>query len=258
MIVETRNLTRFYTASHGLFRTGDRVRAVSGVNLIVESGEIFGLIGASGSGKTTLGLMIAGIEEPSSGEIIFSPNVGASGLQMIFQDPRDSLNPRMRIIEAIAEPLAIRKVTRDRIREKLALVAAKVALREELLGRYPHQLSGGERQRAVIARAIIGGPRLIVADEPTSMLDPTVSKEIIGLISKLNGDEGITFLFITHDLAEAASVCSRIGIMHEGELIETGSVDNIILSPAHEETRRLISAARERDRVLSCSSPRHK
>ncbi len=251
MILETRNLTRTYAAPRGLFRGSEPVRAVSGVNLTIKAGEIFGLIGASGGGKTTLGLMIAGIEKPSSGEIIFSPDIGASGLQMIFQDPRDSLNPRMRIGEAIAEPLTIRKVSRDGIKEKLALVAAKVSLGEELFGRYPHQLSGGERQRAVIARAIIGGPRLIVADEPTSMLDPTVSREIMELISRLNRDEGITFLFITHDLAEAASVCSRIGIMHDGKLIETGTAGDIVLSPAHEETRRLVEAARRRELALA-------
>jgi peptide/nickel transport system ATP-binding protein len=251
MMLETRNLTRDYAAHRGLFRAGEPVRAVSRVSLAIEAGEIFGLIGASGSGKTTLGLLIAGVEKPSSGEIVFASNVGALGVQMIFQDPRDSLNPRMRIGEAIAEPLAIRKVSRDRIREKLVLVTAKVALGEKLLERYPHQLSGGERQRAVIARAIIGVPRLIIADEPTSMLDPTVSKGIIGLISRLNRDEGITFLFITHDLAEAASVCSRIGIMREGELIETGTVEDIIMSPAHEETRRLIKAARLRELALA-------
>jgi ABC-type glutathione transport system ATPase component len=245
------NISKVFCGNRGMFRKGAGIRALNGVSLEIASGEIFGLIGRSGSGKTTLGLLVSGIEKPSSGEISLSVAQDLSPVQMVFQDPRDSLNPRMRAFDIIAEPLVVRKLPQEVIQGRVKQVADKVALRQELLSRYPHQLSGGERQRAAIARAVIGSPRLIVADEPTSMLDPTVSREILRLVLRLNRKDGVTFLFISHDLAEAACICSRIGIMHNGELVEMGAVEDVLLSPAHEETRRLVAAARERELAIA-------
>ncbi len=258
MMLKIDNVSKTFCGNRGIFRKGDEVRALSGVSLEIASGEIFGLIGRSGSGKTTLGLLVSGIEKPSSGEIRLSVLQDLSPVQMIFQDPRDSLNPRMRTFDIIAEPLVIRKLPRDDIQKQAKKVAAKVALREKLLSRYPHQLSGGERQRAAIARAIIGNPQLIVADEPTSMLDPTVSREILHLVLRLNREDGVTFLFISHDLGEAAYVCRHIGIMYNGKLVEVGTTEDVLLSPAHEETRQLVEAARERDLALARLSSHHK
>ena len=257
-MLKINNVSKVFYGRHAVFGKADEVRAVNDVSLEVAAGEMFGLIGRSGSGKTTLGLLVSRIEKPSSGEIKLAARQGPAPIQMIFQDPRDSLNPRMRIFDTIAEPLVIKRIPRARIQERLEKVTGKVSLRRELLSRYPHQLSGGERQRAAIARAVIGNPQLIVADEPTSMLDPTVSREILRLILRLNREDGVTLLFISHDLAEAAYACSRIGIMHNGELVEIGTAEGIFSSPVHEETRQLIEAARERELAFASCSSRHK
>ncbi|MBN2497168.1 MAG: ABC transporter ATP-binding protein [Deltaproteobacteria bacterium] len=245
-MISVSEISMVFRRGRGFLTRGETVQAVDRVSLALGEREVLGLVGRSGSGKTTLGLILCGALRPSSGQISSTAGRGPR-CQMIFQDPRESLNPRMRIREIIAEPLVLQGVDRRERSERALQIAAQVRLDPALLDAYPHELSGGQRQRVAIGRAVIARPDLIVADEPCSMLDPTVSAEIVELLAELNRREQVALVFISHDLAQAASFCRRIGVMHAGKLVELGPADSITSAPSSEPARELLASSRARE-----------
>ncbi len=254
-IMEMKGVGKVYHPGKGLFRGGkEAVTALAPLDLSIQRGEIFGLVGQSGSGKTTTGRLLVKLEPPSTGEI-FLDGRGVnrikgkdlksfrSRVQMIFQDPYQSLNPHLSIAETIQEPLLVQgRGTPSQRREKVMDILEVVGLRpgREYYHRYPHQLSGGQRQRVAIARAIVLEPEFVVADEPTSMLDATIAIQLLQLLKRIRTDFGMTFLFITHNLAAANYLCDRIAVIQEGHIVEMGSAEQIIRAPEHPYTRELI------------------
>ncbi len=233
------------------------VKAVDGINFTIPRGSIFGIVGESGSGKTTAGRVVLRLVEPTSGSIYFNgeditkfDTEKMKGLrremQLIFQDPFESLNPRMTIYEAVVEPLEIHKIgNSNEERRKLvseALEEVQLIPPEDFLFRFPHELSGGQRQRVAIARALILRPKFIVADEPVSMLDVSIRTEVLNLMLDLQEKFGLTYLFITHDLAIARYMSSRVGVMYLGKIIEIGDVRDVLDDPDHPYTQALMSA----------------
>ena len=214
-----------------------KMKALDGVSLAIEEGESFGLVGESGSGKTTLARIILKLIGATSGEIVYGSEFSRKDFQIVFQNPYTSLNPRMRIREALLEPLNIHGIKRE-IRE----ILQEVELDESYLERYPHELSGGERQRICIARAISVKPKFLVLDEPVSSLDMTVQLEIMKLLKKLKSRLGLTFLLIAHDLSVIRFMCGRLAVMKSGRIVETGKVDEIFRSPKDPYTKLLLES----------------
>ena len=258
-LVEIRDLTKIYQTEEGLFGGAQReVRAVNHVSLDIQGGETLGLVGESGCGKSTLGRMILRLIEATSGSVRFDGRdvLSASAtemrrlrreMQIIFQDPFASLNPRMRVEEIITEPLLIhenssRRATRHG--RALEMVRA-VGLDEAALGRYPHEFSGGQRQRIGIARALILRPRLIVCDEPVSALDVSVGAQIVNLLRQLQREFGLTYLFISHSMPVVRYLSDCIAVMRAGEILECGPAEQICSNPANEYTRTLLAATPE-------------
>ena len=238
------------------------VKAVDGVSFTLREGEVLGLVGESGSGKTTLGRALVGLVRPTGGDIRYrGQQIGALSerrfrplrrrIQMVFQDPHASLNPAMDLETALAHPLRIHRVTsssgetQERVREALERVGLTPV--ERYLHKFPGDLSGGQKQRAVIARAIILGPELLVADEPVSMLDMSIRAKILELMLDLRRDLGLTYVYITHDLATAKFFCDRVAIMYLGRIVEIGPVDEIFSAPQHPYTKALLRAVPEPD-----------
>ncbi len=256
-ILEMRDVTKIYRAKTGLFAgRGKDVVALDQISLSIKKGEIFGLVGESGSGKTTAGRLIVSLEETDGGEILLDgkPVTGLKGkklkrfrsrAQMIFQDPYQSLNPQRSILDTISEPLTIHRVGRtsdrkDRVRA--ALKSVGLSPPDDYIYRYPHRLSGGQRQRVAIARAMVLDPEFVIADEPTSMLDASISAQIFNILLKMRDDLDVTQLFITHSLAAARYLCDRIAVMYRGRLMEIGRADRVIQHPKHPYTKALIDA----------------
>lgn len=236
------------------------VHAVDGVSFEVSQGEIVGLVGESGCGKTTTGKLVTRLEAPTSGSIVFQGRdiAGLSqsqlravrqDLQIIFQDPYDSLDPRYTVEMAIQEPLRAQGVDaaerRRRVEETLDMVELRPA--RMFMSRYPHELSGGQRQRVAIARAMIVRPRFVIADEPVSMLDVSIRAGLLTLMRKWNQELGVSFLFITHDLGVARYMSNRIVVMYLGKIVETGPTEAIIGQPKHPYTQMLIAAVPDPD-----------
>jgi oligopeptide/dipeptide ABC transporter ATP-binding protein len=268
-LLEVRNL-----AMHFPFRgkiAGDGrgiVRAVDGVSLWVDEGETLGLVGESGCGKSTLARAIVQLYQPTAGEVIFrGENFAALAgkrlrrarrhIQMIFQDPYSSLNPRMSVAQIIAEPLRNYGET-ENLNDRLRELLATVGLDESALGRYPHEFSGGQRQRIGIARALALRPALVVADEPASALDVSVQAQIINLLRDLQARFRLSFLFISHDLSVVSLLSRRVAVMYLGEIVETGLTADLFARPQHPYTEALLSAVpvpdpqaeRSRSRIL--------
>ncbi|PWK87407.1 peptide/nickel transport system ATP-binding protein [Lentzea atacamensis] len=230
-----------------------RARAVDGVDLTIGRGEIVALVGQSGSGKTTLARTIMGLRKPSSGRVIFDGvPVPLSGkalkafrrqVQLVLQDPASALNPRHTVLDAVAEGLRVHGIPGD----EESLVSAAVE-RAELrpadlyLESLPHELSGGQQQRVVIAGALVLQPRLLVADEPVASLDASVRGEIVALLLRLRRELGLASLIITHDLGLAWQIADRVAVMHQGKIVEQGSVEQVLLNPTHDYTRALLRA----------------
>ena len=216
------------------------LRAVDGVGFEIRRGETLGLVGESGSGKSTVARLIVGLYAPSAGRVEFT----GRRLQMIFQDPYASLNPRWRVRKIVAEPiehLHLEK-TSSRVKEKVANLLAQVGLAPEDGDKYPHEFSGGQRQRISIARALAGEPDLLVCDEPTSALDVSVQAQILNLMSELQARLGLTYLFISHNLAVVSQIADRVGVMYLGRLVELAGAAEIFARPRHPYTRMLLDA----------------
>ena len=238
----------------------NEVKAIDDVSFDIYEGESFGLVGESGSGKTTIGRSVLKLSDIDSGTITFSGNEISSlkgkdlhdfrkTAQMIFQDPQASLNGRMKIRDIIAEGIDIHKLAKSKEEReaKVKELIDLVGLNEDHLSRYPHEFSGGQRQRIGIARALAVNPHFIVADEPISALDVSIQAQVVNLMQKLQHEQGLTYLFIAHDLSMVKYISDRIGVMHWGKLLEVGPADEIYHNPIHPYTKSLLSAIPEPD-----------
>ena len=253
-LLEVRNLVKEFTRRGGLFQKPSIVRAVDHVSFSIEEGETFGLVGESGSGKTTTGRCILRLIEPSSGEVRFKGEdvlafsrtrmrQARKDMQIVFQDPYSSLNPRMRVGDIVEEPLVIHKTgPRAERRARVGELFELVGLDPSQLSRYPHQFSGGQRQRIGLARALALHPSLIIADEPVSALDVSVQAQVINLLMDLQDRLKLTYLFIAHDLRLVRHICSRVAVMYLGRIVEMGPTERLFDAPAHPYTRALLSA----------------
>ena len=251
-LLEVRDLVKDYSdARRGTFR------AVDGVSFDIHAGETLGIVGESGCGKTTLGRVILRLIDATSGTVRFDGTevLSASASQMralrrqmqiVFQDPFSSLNPRMRVEQIITEPLVIHeRLTKSDLRERAIDLARSVGLEEATLKRYPHEFSGGQRQRICIARALALKPKFIVADEPVSALDVSVGARVVNLLRDLQQQFQLTYIFISHSMPIVRYLSTRIAVMHAGKIVEIGEAEQITSAPAHSYTRKLLEATPE-------------
>jgi oligopeptide transport system ATP-binding protein len=253
-LLEVRRLVKHFTRKQGLFARPSVVRAVDDVSFTVDEGEMFGLVGESGSGKSTTGRCILRLIEPTSGDILFrGENVlsfsstrmreARRDMQIVFQDPYSSLNPRMRVGQIVEEPLVIHGLgSRSERRARTAELFDLVGLEPDHLHRYPHEFSGGQRQRIGIARALALNPALIVADEAVSALDVSIQAQVVKLLLDLQQRLKLTYLFIAHDLRLVENICSRVAVMYLGKIVEMGETRVLFEEPTHPYTRALLSA----------------
>ncbi|MCR4632557.1 MAG: ATP-binding cassette domain-containing protein [Erysipelotrichaceae bacterium] len=231
-------------------------KAVDGISFDIYEGETYGLVGESGSGKSTTGRAIIRLYDPTGGKIIFDghdisgrlnkedASYLRTNMAMIFQDPMACLNPRKKVKEIIAEGLEIHHLcnSQEEIDEKVNNILDKVGLSREQATRFPHQFSGGQRQRVGIARALVMNPKLVIADECISALDVSIQAQVVNLMKDLQDELGTTYLFIAHDLSMVKYISDRIGVMHLGHIVETGTTDEIFENPIHPYTKSLLSA----------------
>ncbi len=254
-LLRVEHLTKHFSVGGG-FLSGNPlvIRAVDDVSFAVKRGETFGLVGESGCGKTTLGQTIVRLYEPTSGSILFKGQ-DLSGLsqremrpyrrqlQMIFQDPSASLDPRMTVASIISEPMVVSKIgTKEERKERVQELLRVVGLNAYFANRYPHEFSGGQRQRIGIARSLALSPEMVVCDEPVSALDVSIQAQVLNLLKDLQDQFDLTYIFIAHNLAVVAHIADRIGVMYLGKVVEIGTSDAIIERPLHPYTKALISA----------------
>ena len=254
-MLSVRDLHVHFPARGGWFgRSRGVLRAVDGVSFDLTPGEMLGIIGDSGCGKSTLARAILRLTPPTSGEILFERHSLLTlprrdlrrirrQIQVVFQDPMSSLNPRMRIADIVAEPLTIHRVGTLRQRQgRAAAMLERVGLTADHLDRYPHEFSGGQRQRIGIARALVGDPALVIFDEPISALDVTIATQILDLIRDLKKSLHLTGLFIAHQLGAVRNICTRVAVMHGGKIVEIGPVEEVYSRPQHPYTQALLAA----------------
>ncbi len=259
-ILRVEHLKKYFIKKNIFSSKTSTVKASDDVSFHLNKGEVFVLAGESGSGKSTIAKLILKSIEVDSGKIIFGGHeIGNDkkslekirmNCQMIHQDPYDSINPRMRILDIVSEPLEIHKMGDSNLRKNRVLeVLKEVKLEpaEEIIKKYPHMLSGGQRQRVVLARALSIKPKVILADEPVSMLDVSIRAEMLELMQELQKKYEISFIYITHDLATAKYFGKRIGILYLGKIVEMGNIDDVLINPKHPYTQALIDAISEPD-----------
>jgi len=258
-LLEVRNLTKVFQLGESIFGGGAKgeVRAVDDVSLDIHSGETLGVVGESGSGKSTLGRLILRLIEPTSGKIGFEGRdlLAASNsamrslrrdMQIIFQDPFGSLDPRMRVEDVISEPLIVHeRMSAAGRATRVAELLRAVGLDASAMRRFPHEFSGGQRQRVGIARALALRPKFIVADEPVSALDVSVGAQIVNLMAQLQREFGLTYLFISHSMPVVRYLATRIAVMYRGTIVEIGQTEQIVERPKHAYTRSLLEATPE-------------
>jgi ABC-type glutathione transport system ATPase component len=255
-LVAARGVSRVYRLpAEGLFSRRKTLVAVDDVSLAVAENEVLGIVGESGSGKSTLARLLTGLEKPDQGRLFWQgEDVSEASeaalrpkrrhVQMVFQDPFGSLDPRMRVLDSVAEPLdvAAPRLARDARRQRVAAMLARVGLSDDALTRYPHQFSGGQRQRIAIARALITHPKLVVADEPVSALDVSIQAQILNLLVDLRAEFGLSLVFVSHDLGIVRYLADRVLVMKSGRVVEEGETEAVFEAPRHNYTRRLIAA----------------
>lgn len=273
-LVQVENLRKLYPLATGLFKTSDEfIHAVDGVSFSIREGDSLALVGESGSGKTTTGKLLVRLIDPTDGAIRMRINGYEKDIarlrggelkgfrrhaQMIFQDPYESLNPRRTIYDTIAEPLVVQGIGNLSEREQLVahyLDLVGLAPPETFMWRFPHELSGGQRQRVAIARALVVVPNFVVADEPTSMLDVSIRTGIMNLMQDLVERMGVTYLYITHDLAVARYMSNRLAVMYLGKIVEMGETEELLAKPLHPYTKALLSAVPVPDPTLNREIP---
>jgi oligopeptide/dipeptide ABC transporter ATP-binding protein len=259
-LLDIRTLTRDYVSTP-LFGRPHTNRALDGLSLSIDAQEIFGIVGESGCGKSTLARLVMALDQPTSGQVIFDGTDLFSlkdndlkrkrqDFQMVFQDPFGSLDPRQKIGRIVAEPLHVltAKPVKAEIRERVADMLESVGLEARHSDRYPHEFSGGQRQRIAIARALITEPRLVVADEAVSALDLSVQAQILNLLLDMREKRGVTFLFISHNLAVVDCIADQVGVMYHGRLVEQGPAHAVFALPLHPYSKTLAEAALSVDR----------
>jgi peptide/nickel transport system ATP-binding protein len=259
-LLEVTELKKYFPIRRGfLKRVVGHVKAVDNVSFYINEGETLGLVGESGCGKTTAGRSILRAIEPTSGKIMFrDPVLGRvdiaelnhdqlklarRNMRMIFQDPYASLNPRMTLLEIVGAPLQAMNLDHGKtLEDRVAELLVRVGLRPEYMRRYPHAFSGGQRQRIGLARALAPNPKFLVCDEPVSALDVSVQAQILNLLQDLQGDLGLTYLFVAHDLSVVAHICDRVSVMYVGKMVEMAPTHEVFTSPKHPYTEALMSA----------------
>jgi peptide/nickel transport system ATP-binding protein len=265
-LLEVVDLKKHFPIKRGFLfaREVGSVKAVDGVSLFIREGETLGLVGESGCGKTTIGRLILRAYDPTGGQIWFQDRRRGrvdvarmdegelrelrQNMQLIFQDPYSSLNPRMTLLEIVGEPLRNHGIARgNELKERVAELLRVVGLRPEYMTRYPHAFSGGQRQRIGVARALALHPQLVVCDEPVSALDVSVQAQILNLLQSLQGDFGLTYLFISHDLSVVEHISDRVAVMYVGKLVESAATDELFLAPRHPYTEALLSSVPKPD-----------
>ncbi len=260
-LISLKNVKKYFPVGSGLFGKRDRwVKAVDGVSLDIYPGETVGLVGESGCGKSTIGRMVVGLTNPTEGEIYFedikltdyrSKKKLGKNLQMIFQDPYSSLNPRMTIADIIQEPLVLHKIgTKKERRKRVDELLERVGLASHYGGRYPNQFSGGQRQRIGIARALVLEPKLIVCDEPVSALDVSIQAQILNLLKEIQEDMGLSYLFIAHGIQAIKHISDKVAVMYLGKMAEFAKTEELFNNPRHPYTKALLSAVPEPDPKL--------
>lgn len=274
-LLEVKDLKKYFPIRKGFFKkTVGHVRAVDEVDLYINEGETLGLVGESGCGKTTTARCILRALDPTDGEILFRTGAGLvvdvatlpesevrplrREMQMIFQDPFASLNPRMNLLDIVAEPMLVIDGVKDREErtERVAELLRLVGLRPEYMQRFPHAFSGGQRQRIVIARALALNPRLVVADEPVSALDVSVQAQVLNLMLRLQEELHLTYLFVAHDLSVVKHICDRVTVMYVGKIVETAPTKKLFYQPKHPYTAALMSSVPVADpRIRSAMTP---
>ena len=249
--IEVRGLRRVFNVRQGLFAAPRQVLAVDDVSFAVPAGSVLGVVGESGCGKSTLARLILGLLPPSAGDVLvdgkrladMDRRARARLIQPVFQDPFSSLNPRRRVGDIVAMPLVAQgDVDRRETERRVAEALERVGLSAEQGTRYPSQLSGGQRQRVAIARALVLRPRIVVCDEPTSALDVSVQAQILNLLAELRTDLGLTYLFISHNLAVVEHVASEVAVMYLGRIVERNESEALFRGPRHPYTRALLAS----------------
>lgn len=254
MLLELRNIKKYFSSPQGLLAKNALVRAVDDVSLSVAEGENVGIVGESGSGKTTLARLILKLYKSDAGQIILNGQDIAQlsagqmrplrhQVQMIFQDPYSSLDPRYTIYSILKEALSLEKSHAGDHEKRIVEVLTQVDLPEDTLARYPHEFSGGERQRIAIARALLMRPRLLILDEAVSSLDVLVQAQILELLLRLQKSSAMTYIFISHNLRVIRKVCQRIAVMYQGKIVELAAAEELFRNPLHPYTKELLAAA---------------